>query len=360
MNPSTKDRIFGLDLLRATAILIVTIGHSNTLFPYSIGFTIRLPDGVDLFFVLSGFLIGSILLKTIEEHKVINLRVTLHFLIRRWFRTLPNYFLFLLINVILVYYSLIPGQVNKFIITYFCFFQNFYKPYEFIYWESWSLAVEEWFYVLFPILISLIFVIKKPTSNLIRKNIFFFSILIIIIFPLIYRFTQVSETLNTDLYFRKLVLTRLDTIGFGILAAYINFYYSNFWKKNKNILFIIGMTIMITLLINKNQLSTFFNQTIYFSISSLSITLIIPKLSQLKSGSVFSKPIKYLSKISYSMYLVNLPVFFILNNSNLIQDFPLVRFLLYWIFVILISDLIFRFYESPIMHLREKINIKKP
>jgi peptidoglycan/LPS O-acetylase OafA/YrhL len=84
-------RVFGLDLLRAAAILFVVIDHGNLLLP-------DLPrkiadlfvfDGVAIFFVLSGYLIGGILLDKLESG--FNQHSLLDFWIRRWFRTLPNY-----------------------------------------------------------------------------------------------------------------------------------------------------------------------------------------------------------------------------------------------------------------------------
>src|SRR6185437_6603625 len=96
---ATNSRIYGLDLLRAYAILAVVASHGQSflqpdnILRKAIG---RLyTDGVSVFFVLSGFLIGSILLKTINEQEF-NSKKLLHFWIRRWFRTLPTYFLFLI------------------------------------------------------------------------------------------------------------------------------------------------------------------------------------------------------------------------------------------------------------------------
>ena len=111
----TTHRIFGLDLIRCFAIIIVVRNHSSTLLAYVFPNLphLLLPDGVDLFFVLSGFLIGSILMQTLEDRKTINISIISSFLKRRWLRTLPNYFLFLLINVILIHYGLIKGELNK-------------------------------------------------------------------------------------------------------------------------------------------------------------------------------------------------------------------------------------------------------
>src|SRR5690349_1477199 len=85
-------RVFGLDLLRALAILFVVASHGTSLMPKLLHQVMDhiILDGVSIFFVLSGFLIGGILLRTFERHGV-TVRVAIDFWIRRWFRTLPTY-----------------------------------------------------------------------------------------------------------------------------------------------------------------------------------------------------------------------------------------------------------------------------
>ncbi len=89
----TNERIFGLDLLRTIAILLVVLAHGNLIvmdkLPYFPDFSIV--DGVNLFFVLSGFLIGSIIIKSLEKYGI-NKASIIIFWKRRWFRTLPNYY----------------------------------------------------------------------------------------------------------------------------------------------------------------------------------------------------------------------------------------------------------------------------
>src|SRR5204863_1727576 len=96
-------RVFGLDLLRAAAIMMVVCAH---------GFVVLYPHfgeplgffghggfyGVELFFVLSGFLIGQILIRAAGAlGRAANVA---SFYVRRWFRTLPLFFLFLIANVV--------------------------------------------------------------------------------------------------------------------------------------------------------------------------------------------------------------------------------------------------------------------
>lgn len=83
-------RIRSMDFLRAVAILLVILAHTSlsygrfpSLVPLQFGGT-----GVDLFFVLSGWLLGCQLFKELNKHNTINIK---RFWVRRWMRTLPAY-----------------------------------------------------------------------------------------------------------------------------------------------------------------------------------------------------------------------------------------------------------------------------
>ena len=124
-------RVFGLDCYRAVAILLVVSIHggyllNNTLldgFPW-----INIMDGVELFFVLSGFLIGTILLKIVNSPEPLTVRKVTGFWKRRWLRTLPNYYLILLLNWVFVKFAFIDGDIKKFDLSFFYFGQNFFSP----------------------------------------------------------------------------------------------------------------------------------------------------------------------------------------------------------------------------------------
>ena len=89
------NRVFGLDLLRCGAILLVLSVHFvESITPNEVTkfyFTYLHVDGVGLFFVLSGFLIGTILIKDFLKYGI-SFSTLLNFWKRRWFRTLPNYY----------------------------------------------------------------------------------------------------------------------------------------------------------------------------------------------------------------------------------------------------------------------------
>jgi len=360
MEEQQSQRIFGLDLLRTIAILIVVLEHSLPLVSEHFEFLkhLALPDGVDLFFVLSGFLIGGKLISGIENKQNFSFKQLGLFLKRRWWRTLPNYFLFLILNIMLVHFALIKGTLNSYLLSYCCFLQNVFKPIDFLFWESWSLAVEEWFYLLFPLLLFVVF--KFRSSVLSIKKVLFLSIILFLILPLLYRVYSLyflSSHQDWDLYYRKLVSTRLDAMGFGLLAAYLKHYVPIFWNYRKAVWFLAGCLglFLLTHFSIALQEQYVFSRTLYFSISALLVMLLLPFLDTLNNEPFDLKPFAFISRISYSMYLLHLPLYQLMFN-NLENNSPLKSlfiYVLYWTVTISLSYLIYRYFEKPIMHLKK-------
>lgn len=159
-----KNRIYGLDILRAIAILFVVIEHGGNFLPEKLS-KIQLSlliDGVSIFFVLSGFLIGGILIKTLETQKA-SLKTLFNFWKRRWLRTLPNYFLILITLYILSIFSIV--QKPQEIIKYVFFIQNFNAQHPSFFPEAWSLSIEEWFYIIIPIIAGSIILLFKAQEK---------------------------------------------------------------------------------------------------------------------------------------------------------------------------------------------------
>jgi peptidoglycan/LPS O-acetylase OafA/YrhL len=116
---SSNERVYGLDAFRAVAIILVVLGHGAQFADEIFWFLPSVPmlngvDGVELFFVLSGFLIGSILIKKIEKEEKFGLKSIMHFWKRRWFRTLPNYYLILFLNVLFIKLEFKNGDLDAF------------------------------------------------------------------------------------------------------------------------------------------------------------------------------------------------------------------------------------------------------
>jgi peptidoglycan/LPS O-acetylase OafA/YrhL len=362
------NRVYGLDILRAFAILFVIYSHSFFLIIDHINeraYQIFSLDGVTLFFVLSGFLIGGILLKTIDQTEF-RFRNLLHFWIRRWFRTLPNYYFML---VLLIMIALIREvQLPDNLLSYVVFLQNFSTPHPTFFPEAWSLTVEEWFYLFIPF--GLFLTIRLRSVNK-KYLVLYWSIGIIIAVTSfrIYRAIHYGfPDLETwDLYQRKLVITRLDSIMFGLLAAWLSFYHRASWIRNKKILLFAG----IVLLFIPSFVSFFSGNNMFFlnylslTITSLGTFLLLPALSELKNGKGPAYHfLTYVSVISYSMYLVNFSLIQLgiipsltgvlakITKDHLIIS--IIRYSLYWIMTFVMAHLLYRFYEKPMMHLRER------
>ena len=360
------DRIYGLDILRCVAILFVVFEHGNFLLPEKTASFMNylVMDGVSIFFVLSGFLIGGILIKQFEK-KDISFKVLLNFWKRRWFRTLPNYFLILSVLVVL-YYLFINNFTLRGVNRYFFFSQNLYSPQPaWFFPESWSLSVEEWFYLLIPILILLLSFTFKLSKN---KAIVTTAILLIIAVTAFrfYRFLNVSvlDVYDWDLIFRKQVVTRLDSLMFGVIGAYICYYYNTYWLKYKNILFITGIfLLLITQCFSFANFGSMYYCVFSFSLNGIGVLLLLPYLNDIKHGNgrVY-KWVTSVSLMSYSMYLINLSIVrqWLIDTIHISKSsiHPLLvvalKYGLYWCFTIVLSLLIYKYFEVPTTKLRDK------
>lgn len=369
-----KERIYGLDILRAMAIIFLMFEHGKFLlpqkqFPNKYFFALKIIlDGVSIFFVLSGFLVGGILIKTLEN-KGANIYSLFNFWINRWFRTLPNYFLVLVTLLIISVLSYPEFNISS-KINYFFFTQNFNVIHPEFFPEAWSLSVEEWFYLIAPSSIfSLILLLKFSPS----KSVLTICVILMILSLCIraYRFTQFEVTgINDwDMLFRKQVLTRLDSLMFGVLGAYISHYYQSLWEKWKKPLFVSG----IILLIGQKAIEVsgiagwgFYACVFSFTSNSVGALFLLPFLCSIKTGKgLVYRAVTFISLISYSMYLLNLSLIqYSLINKFRIPFLPfvpqqLVKYVLFWAMTIFFSYLLYFFYEKKMMGLRDKFDLKK-
>jgi peptidoglycan/LPS O-acetylase OafA/YrhL len=364
--PEYDKRIFGLDLMRALAIIFVVLGHggsmlekANTNFP-----CIRLIDGVELFFVLSGFLIGSILIKKFINGDSFGPKTIINFWIRRWFRTLPNYYLILVLNIIVIYFGIRTGDLSNFNWKFLLFLHNFSNGFSGFFWESWSLSIEEWFYIFFPIILFIFYTILKQ-FKVSKKLIFLYAILLFLFIPLLLRFFIASTFdvnkfwLGVNIY--KVVIYRLDGIAFGLLGAFIKHSSPKFWHKTRNISFTLGIIISYTILYTDWIPKEFSTKVFKLFYQSIGCFLLLAKFDSIKNASlVITKVFTHISLISYSMYLINLGLVFAIIRDNFNLNGPYtawISYLIYWAAVIMFSTLLYKYYERPFMNLRDKLKI---
>ncbi|MGV8837017.1 acyltransferase family protein [Cellvibrio sp.] len=159
MDVHNNNRLYGLDTLRAIAILIVLIYHYKVVVSREniFGFMSQLGwTGVDLFFVLSGYLIGNQILSAFAKRQDFSLKL---FYIRRFLRTLPNYYF------VLALYFIFPvalsGTDTAPLWSFLTFTQNLDLRAGETFTHSWSLCIEEQFYLIFPVIALLIAYTKR-------------------------------------------------------------------------------------------------------------------------------------------------------------------------------------------------------
>lgn len=368
-NSNISQRVFGLDLMRAMAISMVLCSHILWIYNPNDGFIRQLFAlfgflGVEFFFILSGFLIGKILYKIFIKENF-TLKTALGFLKRRWFRTLPNYYLVLLINVII---TTSLGYATPKLGLYFIFLQNGFSKMPTFFPESWSLSVEEWAYILLPMTLLFSSFIFKPKN---KSKFFLIITLLLILLFIFFKFLYQTKTQTTTLdewntSVKAVMIYRLDAIFLGVLCAWLSSNYEKYWHKFKFHSFLIGVLIMVFMYFGMGLLHILPEtyplvwNVVYLPLASVSIAFFMPFFSQLETSiSLIKKPIEFISKISYSIYLFHYSIILQLimlfvnrETTSLIQFHMITAF--YISILIAISYLCYRFYEKPLMDLRDK------
>ncbi len=225
-----RERQPGLDLLRALAIIVVVIYHAGIM-----GFPVpgRVHRwgwiGVDLFFVLSGYLIGGQLLAPLARGQQINLR---RFFARRGLRIMPAYFVILAIYIFLPSWREYPEMTSwwRFLVSV----QNIGLHGGTAFSHAWSLAVEDQFYLALPFI--LLFVNRWPSAAVIVPCSIFVGGLLLRIFL---AYENPAEDVGvsyrgfqTWIYYPT--WTRLDPLVFGVALAAIEKFRPQWWSRLMN------------------------------------------------------------------------------------------------------------------------------
>lgn len=364
-----QPRVFGLDVMRAVAILAVLLTHAQLVFPVPAKPTalMKIPAvsgtlGVELFFILSGFLIGSILLSLASKFD--NLRVLPAFWQRRWFRTLPNYFLFLILNIFA--FLFLTREIPN-LLLYLTFTQNWLWPHPDFFAQAWSLAVEEWFYLLFPISLFLIYRVSKSFTAA-----FLLSALVFIVLPTLVRvqWALTPGHNSWDEFFRKVMFVRLDAIMYGVLAAWAKQHFPSAWSRLRIPLLLFGGLVLYfgwSFATSQGLNVSFFAKTFLFSLISIGFACMLPAFDQwtIAKENGLTRLIRLIALWSYSLYLSNLLVIQVfqfvqqkIGKASIPLDIAL--FVLFYLICLLVSSLVYTYFEKPLTDLREKFLNKNP
>jgi peptidoglycan/LPS O-acetylase OafA/YrhL len=389
-----------LDGLRALSILFLLIFHA--FFVYKLLEHLKTPldtmilhlgvgwvwvvngdKGVDIFFVLSGFLISGILFKELKKTGQINLK---RFYLNRYLRLTPVYYF------VLILYWLGNGPNSENIWANFLYVNNFFNYDEQAMGWSWSLAVEEQFYILYPLLILvLVNYIKSISAGLwvaLGLSIVIISYVVLSDPELSSRpashvvdqafFMHVFSVLYDNLH------TRFGSLIIGSLSAYYYFFHqqklSHYFNSRYGFaLTIIGLSTVLLLLLFPVYLRAYDEyqslQAAYwiFNRYVFSVGIAIVLLASLVQQGLIADFIRAvlswrvwipIARLSYSVYLIHLMVFVVItpiiielsklteNQSWTTSDIVLIGFVVGSAISFLLAFFMYTLIEKPIMNLR--------
>lgn len=352
-----------LDFCRSLAILTVLLSHGRhfltPVWESTALFRIGGYLGVELFFVLSGFLVGRILLRGFLQGGAARHWLP-SFLARRWLRTLPLFYLFLLINALLIACHLAPGSTRH-LLPFLWFGQNFAwsGPAEF--GEAWSLSVEEVFYLLFPV--GLLIVNQFVPR---REGVFIVVMITLLLVPMVLRILLVYHTSPSwDEGVRKVVLFRLDALMTGVLIGWWIERRPAIWSTLQPVLstlaiVFIGFVVFLYFHLEATRDIDLFYRTLLFTVTSVGFALLILA----GYGSVNLPPwldsaCTHMARWSYVLYLCHMPVIYLVNRlygAPIRGDVPgaIVRWLSFFLVSIVTAIVLERLIERPILSWRDR------
>jgi peptidoglycan/LPS O-acetylase OafA/YrhL len=346
-----------LDGLRGLAILLVVVYHNFGFINYFFFGWL----GVDLFFVLSGFLITDILLTSLGQKDYLK-----KFYLRRALRIFPLYYVCLLL-----FLFIIPAVNKNFDIHYYQDHQiwlwTFLQNWLYIFNHSvatntldhlWSLAVEEQFYLVWPFIILLL---KKPKILL-----FFISgVLITVLFLRLWIWNnQIADLAYYNLY----TFSRIDGICIGCMIALLQRIKKDFLKNYTPwILLFFAALNFLFFYVNRQYDFSFpylalIGYTTFAMIFGLLINEVVTGGTTIITKLFSFSPLRFFGKISYGFYIFHWPVYMLITPwitrllSPLLNGHALnfSTSLLATIAAIIISWLSFRYFESYFLKLKDR------
>ena len=351
-----------IDSLRALAVLAVIIYHVDVNY---------LPGGflgVDLFFVLSGYLISSLIIKEFRKTGTVNLY---NFYIRRARRLLPAvYFMITIGLVVMVLFNevLLRKSHLDAIFGYIYSSNWWYIFHKLDYFDSfgaqspfkhlWSLAIEEQFYMIFPLLFLLVNGKKKSKDGTykLNKN-FLYVVLGLILVSLIAHILLFDINNISRIYFGT------DTRAFSLLVGVVGailYPMERLHSKvtpQQNMMYSVvslaSIATLITVMVYTSEYNTWLYRGGFLLVAILGLIVIISSGKQhtLMSKLLSFKPIVFIGKISYSLYLWHFPILVLTTPVSEIGNPNIFFVILRIVLTFAVAIVSYVFVETPIRKL---------
>lgn len=318
----TTKRLPGPDIIRSFAIILVLMNHASSIYCAWYGIaSLRVFNflglfGVSLFFVLSGFLIGTILLDMTKYP--FSWKKWGVFILRRWMRTLPAYYTWLVALIVFSYFFhlIIPwSMAQEYVPYYILFMQNFaWEMVSFWYAPSWSLVVEEWFYILVPAgLIGFYWIgsRKEKTALYVMIGLIMFFSCGLRLFP---PFIAAKDVISS-----KVAIGWFDAIGYGAVMALVWQSHRAFLVRYHKLLCLVGCGMTGGLWVSMTAEFSFGSARIlqigFIPMCCVGYMLCMPGALLLNAVPQWlCKAALFISNWSYSLYLTHFSVLFICDT----------------------------------------------
>lgn len=352
-------RLAGLDTLRALAIALVLMSHYQGFVAHASTFGMIGEvgwAGVDLFFVLSGYLIGNQLLAPAVRGEALDLKT---FFARRLLRTLPNYYAVLAVYLMLPD-SPIAGSSMAPLWRFLTFTQNLGQHYGETFTHSWSLCIEEQFYLVLPLAVMVLLGRRRQPWLL------WGALCAAIAAGMTARgiaFLDGQSAFAAPTYYSS--LCRFDELLPGVAIALLkNFHPAPFDRllRHGNLLLAAGLALAASVLygISNEAPTPFAASTFGFSLVAASFALLT--CAALSPACVLNRVrlpgATNLALWSYAVYLVHKPVFMALapalKQRGIDAGAPL-TIVLVMAAGVAGGWLLFRLVETPFMQLRARL-----
>jgi peptidoglycan/LPS O-acetylase OafA/YrhL len=345
-------RLKSLDFLRGIAVVLVMFRH-HTISPLleQAGWI-----GVDLFFVLSGFLVSGLLFSEFKKYG--NLKPFL-FLARRGLKIYPLFYIFI-VFIILVHLKNDKQMTNYQLIGELFFLQNYLGG---LAKHTWTLAIEEHFYIFLPILFGLL--IKIDKVNPFRFIPLSFLIIAVSCFSMrIYNNIAYPEFNHQ--FHQSLSHIRFDSLFFGVLLSYFHHFHQEklkeFLSPNKVLIFIVCIIFIIPPFVF--QIENVFINTIGLSLLYIGFGGILMSFLyfiDVDKSPIYLKPIinfiAFIGFYSYSIYLWHTTAggyAHKLLSAMFDTQTVFLHFIIYFLLSILSGVFISKLVEQPFLKIRDK------
>ena len=344
-----------LDSLRTLAVFMTLMAHFAPIeIPY-------MWYGVPIFFTISGFLISTILLNSLNNRETTRPGIIGNFMVRRALRLFPIYYL------MIIFFWFAKNHLSLFL------WKDEFTPYFFTYTPNflihkigygpatcfshlWSLGVEEQFYLVWPWI--LLFSPKRFRLPVIIG---------LILFALVYR------TINyRDAFVGTLPFANLHTLGVGAILAwlYVQRGAAIEWlKERRHLLFTLTFIHLVVVLIFFRDGAAFWHLYRELSLCLCTFSIVLVSIFGWKGFAGFisrNKQVQYLGSISYGIYLYHMPVPFLYRALAAKVGFLRAIHMNDWVFLVFcfavtiaLAALSYTFIETPFLRLKRYFNGQK-